>query len=131
MKTTGGKGLHIVVPFLRGPSWDEAFEFSKSIAERMAEDDPERYTVDFDREKRIGRILIDYKRNYRTSIAVAGYSTRARPEATLSVPVRWEELSALKPETLTLAMVRRRLELRTGDPWRGYGDARQRLPPIE
>ena len=130
VKTTGGKGLHVVVPFRRGPSWDEAFAFSRAVAQRIVDTEPRVYTLDFDREKRARRILLDYKRNYRTSIAVAGYSTRARPAATLSVPVAWAELGSVDPESFTLKTVRERLSRRGSDPWKGYWSSAQRLPDL-
>ena len=126
-KTTGGKGLHVVVPFRRGPSWDDAFAFSRTVADAIALEDPKRYTTSFSKSDRDGKVLIDYKRNYRTSIAVAGFSTRAKPEATMSVPVEWDELARLKPERLTVKTIRARLKGRQ-DPWKDLWRSKQSLP---
>jgi bifunctional non-homologous end joining protein LigD len=128
VKTTGGKGLHVVVPFRAEHSWDHVFEFSRSLAAAMADKQPDRYTIDFDRSKRGGRVLIDYKRNHRTSIAVAGFSMRAKPNGAMSVPVRWEELGRLGAgDVFTVENIRARLDRLRDDPWKEYWRVRQRL----
>jgi len=127
VKTTGGKGLHVVVPFRAEHHWDSVFEFSRGIAAQMTEEDPG-YTLSFDKSARRGKILIDYKRNYRTSIAVAAFSTRALPNGSMSVPIAWEELARLKAsDWWTVENIRERLRRMRGDPWRGYFRSRQRL----
>jgi bifunctional non-homologous end joining protein LigD len=78
VKTTGGKGLHVVTPFRPEHDWDSVFEFSRSVAAGLAHENP-RFIVSFDKGQRRGKLLIDYKRNHRTSIAVAGFSTRGCP----------------------------------------------------
>src|SRR3954466_1502712 len=90
VKTTGGKGLHVVVPFKPEHDWDAVFEFSRGIATAMTEASAD-YIVAFDKNLRRGKLLIDYKRNYRTSIAVAAFSTRPTPDGATSVPVKLEE----------------------------------------
>jgi bifunctional non-homologous end joining protein LigD len=128
VKTTGGKGLHVVVPFRREHDWKAVFDFSRRVAEQVAGDDPDGFTISFDKGARPGKILIDYKRNYRGSIAVAAFSTRARPGGTLSVPVKWEELGRLGgSERWTVVNIRERLRRMKADPWRGYWTTRQRL----
>src|SRR2546423_1454290 len=82
VKTTGGKGLHVVAPFRAEHDWSTVFEFSRAVATQMAEESS-RYTLSFDKTARRGKLLIDYKRNYRTSIAVAALSTRATPSGTV------------------------------------------------
>ncbi|MFN2635598.1 MAG: DNA ligase D [Gemmatimonadaceae bacterium] len=127
VKTTGGKGLHVVVPFRAQHDWDSVFDFSRDMATQMSEADP-RYIISFDRTERRGKILIDYKRNYRTSIAVAAFSTRARPNGAMSVPVKWEELSRLeRGDTWNVDNIRDRLLRLKADPWAGYWKSRQRL----
>ncbi|HJP58479.1 MAG TPA: DNA ligase D, partial [Gemmatimonadaceae bacterium] len=109
VKTTGGKGLHVVVPFRAEHDWDAVFEFSRTIAAQMTAESP-RYTLSFDKAARRGKILIDYKRNYRTSIAVAAFSTRAVPSGAMSIPVAWDELARLKgSDAWTVQTIRDRL----------------------
>jgi bifunctional non-homologous end joining protein LigD len=96
LKTTGGKGLHIVVPFARGPSWAEAKTFARSFSDVLAKAEPDRFTINNRKDVRTGRIFIDYLRNDETSSAVAPYSVRARPGAPVSVPIEWAELARLK-----------------------------------
>jgi bifunctional non-homologous end joining protein LigD len=129
VKTTGGKGLHVVTPFRAEHDWETVFAFSRAIATEMAERSP-RYILDFDRTARRGKILIDYKRNYRTSIAVAAFSTRATPRATMSVPVKWEELGRLGGSAKWDATnIRDRLRRLKVDPWKSYWSTKQRLIP--
>jgi bifunctional non-homologous end joining protein LigD len=128
-KSTGGKGLHVVVPLEPRASWDDCFAFSRAFASVMSELAPETFTIAFDKRKRAGKILIDYKRNHRTAIAIAAFSTRARPEATLSVPLRWEELDPRRPlRPYTVRDVRQRVRAWRHDPWRDYAGTKQRLP---
>ncbi len=129
LKTTGGKGLHVVVPFARGPSWAEAKSFARSLAEAMANDEPERFTINNRNDVRKGRIFIDYLRNDETASAVAAYSVRARPGAPVSMPIDWKELSNLRSGavfTIKNALARR------ADPWKSIQEAGyQALPSPE
>jgi bifunctional non-homologous end joining protein LigD len=127
VKTTGGKGLHVVAPFRAEHDWDAVFDFSRNIATQMANED-DRYIVSFDKSVRRGKLLIDYKRNYRTSIAVAAFSTRASPTGTISVPVKWEELSRLEAsDAWNVENILDRVRRLKTDPWKGFWSARQRL----
>src|SRR3954464_5036353 len=127
VKTTGGKGLHVVVPFKPEHDWNTVFEFSRGIATAMTEASAD-YIVAFDKDRRRGKLLIDYKRNYRTSIAVAAFSTRATPDGAMSVPVKWEELGRLKAsDTWNVTNIRERLQRLSADPWKEYWSSRQRL----
>jgi bifunctional non-homologous end joining protein LigD len=127
VKTTGGVGLHVVVPFRPEHTWEAVFAFSRMVADEMVREDPDRYTVSFDRARRKGAILIDYKRNHRTSIAVAGFSPRARPDGSISVPVKWEELGRITSDRWNVKNIRDRLRRLTSDPWEGYWSCRQKL----
>ncbi|HJP86092.1 MAG TPA: non-homologous end-joining DNA ligase, partial [Gemmatimonadaceae bacterium] len=127
VKTTGGKGLHVVVPFRAEHDWDTVFAFSRTVATEMS-DQSARYITEFDKSARRGKILIDYKRNYRTSIAVAAFSTRATPRATMSVPMKWEELARLGGSASWGATnIRDRLRRLKTDPWKTYWSNKQRL----
>ena len=130
LKTTGGKGLHVVVPLTPAADWATCLEFARQVASTIATHDPTRYTTKFGKQGRERKILIDYLRNNRTNTAVAAYSVRARPTATVSVPIRWEELTPrLKPERWTMRTLPRRLE-QEGDAWDDYSRARQKLPRL-
>lgn len=128
VKTSGGKGLHVVVPLDRRHSWDEVLEVSRALAQKLADETPERYTADMRKEKRQGRVLVDYLRNSRGSTWVAPFSTRARPGAPVSTPVAWDELEGdLRSDTYTVANLRRRLASLEADPWKRIDDVRQSL----
>jgi bifunctional non-homologous end joining protein LigD len=129
VKTTGGKGLHVVAPIAPGPSWDETAEFSRVLAESTVRANPRRYVARMAKSERRGKIFIDYLRNVRGATSVAAYSTRAKPEATVSVPLAWDELSPrITSGHFTLANLRTRLHGLRADPWAAYWTTRQKLP---
>jgi bifunctional non-homologous end joining protein LigD len=129
VKTTGGKGLHVVAPIAPGPSWDETAEFSRVVAEATARAHPRRYVARMAKSERRGKIFIDYLRNVRGATSVAAYSTRAKPEATVSVPLAWDELSPrITSDHFTIANLRNRLGGLKADPWAAYWKTRQKLP---
>jgi bifunctional non-homologous end joining protein LigD len=129
VKTTGGKGLHVVVPLKPKALWKDALAFTREIAEAMAADEPDRYTTTSVKQEREGRIFIDYLRNNREASAVAPYSTRSRPGAPMATPVAWEELSPdLKPNGFTVENLGRRLASLKRDPWAGMSKVDQVLP---
>jgi bifunctional non-homologous end joining protein LigD len=128
LKTTGGKGLHVVVPLVRRSSWEEVKAFSRAVAERLVEESPRKYVATMSKSKRQGRIFIDHFRNSRGATAVAAYSTRARSGATVSTPLRWEELiPAIRPDHYTIENLPRRLARIGADPWEGFFEVRQSL----
>ena len=128
VKTTGGKGLHVVVPIDATP-WDDAKDFSHAMVLAMAADAPDRYVAKMTKSIRTGRIFLDYLRNGRGATAVVAYSTRARPGAPVSTPIAWDELGPkLTPNKFTVLNIGKRLaRLKTG-PWAGIGKIRQKLP---
>jgi bifunctional non-homologous end joining protein LigD len=129
VKTTGGKGLHVVVPIAPLTPWPKAKAFAKLFSEAMAADAPGRYLTKISKAERVGRIFIDYLRNDPTSTAVGPYSTRSRAGAPVATPLEWEELGPdLDPCDFTLSTVPARLQGLKRDPWAGIGLVEQRLP---
>jgi bifunctional non-homologous end joining protein LigD len=129
VKTSGGKGLHVVLPVEPRVGWKEAKAFTATVAETMAREHPDRYVATMAKKLRRGRILIDYFRNDRGSTAVGAYSTRALPQASVSTPLAWDELSAsLKSNHFTVDNLRHRLGVLRQDPWPDFFKLRQRLP---
>mgnify|MGYP002351698226 CR=1 FL=1 len=127
LKTSGGKGLHIIVPLQRKAGWDEVKAFSKAIARFMAHQLPDRFSATSGPKNRVGKIFVDYLRNNRGSSTVAAYSVRARPGLPVSVPIARAELHGLHSAAQwTIANLRERLAGLQGDPWQGYAN-RQRI----
>jgi bifunctional non-homologous end joining protein LigD len=128
VKTTGGRGLHVVVPLTPHADWKQCLDFSRALSERFEQAQPELYTTAFAKAGRSRKILIDYLRNNRTNTSIAAYSTRAREGAPVSMPLTWEELRvSLDPRSFTVLTVPKRLGRLKSDPWAGYWKCRQRL----
>jgi len=128
LRTTGGKGLHLVVPLEPVALWPEVKEFARAVAQAAQEDDRTRITTNMSKAKRKGKIFLDYLRNGRGATAIASYSTRAKEGATVAVPLRWEELGpTLGSDRYNLANIRRRLSALKSDPWEGWDEARRKL----
>jgi bifunctional non-homologous end joining protein LigD len=131
-KTTGGKGLHVVVPLTPSADWDSAKAFCRKLAEEMAADNPAAYVSTMAKVARRGRIYVDYLRNGRGATAVAAYSTRARPSCGVSTPVTFEELDSLRSgDHYTLQNLARRLEYEGADPWADFFKVKQKLPELD
>lgn len=127
VKTSGGKGLHLVIPLARRDGWDTVKAFAKAIAQFMTQQLPERFTATSGPKNRVGKIFIDYLRNARGASTVAAYSVRARPGLPVSVPVSREELKGLRgAQQWTVANLLERLEGLKADPWAGYAN-RQKI----
>ncbi|GAB1584360.1 DNA ligase D [Phyllobacterium phragmitis] len=121
VKTSGGKGLHVVAPLQPKANWTAVKAFTKSIADAMAADSPDLYVSTITKSKRRGKILVDYLRNQRGATAVAPYSSRARPGAAVSTPLTWEELGPdIGPAYFTIINVPTRLASLRKDPWDGF-----------
>jgi bifunctional non-homologous end joining protein LigD len=128
IKTTGGRGLHVIVPIQRQRPWDECLAFSRQVADALVQADPSRFTTTFAKAGRESKILIDYLRNNRTNTSIAAFSTRARPGALISMPIAWDELtSRLTPAAFTMRTTPRRLSRLRADPWADYWRCRQRI----
>ena len=128
-KTTGGKGLHLVVPIDRRYEWRDVKRFAKAVGDALSREAPERYLTRQSIAERRGRIYIDYLRNDPTSTAVAPYSTRSRDGATVSVPLSWDEVvPTLDPATFNVRTVPDRVANLKVDPWEGVVQLKQELP---
>jgi bifunctional non-homologous end joining protein LigD len=125
VKTTGGHGLHVVVPIKRERDWSECLAFARDVSDAIVKTDPI-YTTTFAKRGRERKILIDYLRNNRTNTSICAFSPRARTGAMVSMPLDWRELGA-RPQRWTLTTVPRRLKSLRTDPWAGYWTAKQRL----
>lgn len=128
VKTTGGKGLHVVAPIRPAP-WEVAKEFCHTVALSMAKDDPGRYLATATKARRHNRIFVDYLRNSREATAIAPYSSRARAGAPIALPVDWSELGSLKSASqYTVQNAMQRLSKLRKDPWASMSRIKQALP---
>jgi len=131
LKTTGGKGLHIVTPIEPSTPWDDAKLFCRAVAELIVRAEPNKYVANISKAKRKGKVLIDYLRNGRGATAVAAYSTRARAGAPVAAPIGWNELTEkLRPDAFTIENMAARLKRQRRDPWSGFGKTRPALPGV-
>lgn len=127
LKTSGGKGLHVVVPLRRHEDWDTVKAFSQAVVQHMARTLPDRFVAKSGPRNRVGRIFIDYLRNGFGATTACAWSVRARPGLGISVPVAWKELGALTGgDHWNLANIAQRLAV-GNDPWRDYAAARRSL----
>lgn len=132
LRTSGGKGLHVVVPLAPPVAWADAKHFAGQIALILAAERPQMFVSIAGEQKRDKRIFIDWLRNARGATAVASYSLRAREGAPVAMPIEWSELSRLRSGTAyTLKSALRKIERRSADPWAGFDRVRQTLPPLD
>ncbi|HQC82723.1 MAG TPA: DNA ligase D, partial [Bacillota bacterium] len=125
LKTSGGKGYHIVVPFNPAVTWDVFNDFARRVAEIMEKKWPDRYTSNVRKAKRAGRIFIDWIRNGRGATSIAPYSLRARKGAKVSMPIDWDELDEVAPDGVDMAGALKRI--RGHDPWKDFFRYDQKL----
>ena len=131
VKTTGGKGLHVVVPIVPELTWDEVKDFTHAIALRFEKEEPDRYTAVMSKRSRHGKVFIDYLRNGHGATAIVPFSPRARPGAPVAIPVSWRDLAHLDPRDFTVETVPKVLARRRKDPWADFFTLEQRLPSPE
>lgn len=128
VKTTGGKGLHVVAPIDRRLGWYDFKEFTRLVVEQMEQAEPARYTTTLAKSARKGKIFLDYLRNGRNATFIAPYSPRARAGAPVAVPITWEELAhGVDAARFTIHSVPRRLANLPRDPWEGIHGTRQAI----
>ncbi|KRB50946.1 DNA ligase [Rhizobium sp. Root708] len=132
VKTSGGKGLHVVSPLTPKANWVQVKAFAKALADSMSKDSPDKYLATATKAKRNGKIFIDYLRNGRGNTAVAAYSPRARKGAPVSMPLGWEELTDdIGPAYFTIANAPIRLQTLRADPWAKFFDAASPLEKLK
>lgn len=128
LKTSGGRGIHVVVPIERRHSWSWVNEFAHGVTIRLAKEAPDRIAAKMGPKNRIGKIFVDYLRNQRGASTVAAYSARARPGLPVSMPIAHEELDRISgADQWTVLNTHEYLESRAADPWSGYASTRQLL----
>jgi bifunctional non-homologous end joining protein LigD len=130
VKTSGGKGLHIVLPLKNEVhKWDTIKDFSLLIAENLVKHQPDKYTVELRKDERVGKVFVDYLRNSKGATTIAAFSTRARPGAAVSVPVFWEEVTTkLQPNQYNIHNIFQRLAKLQENPWQEIDRVDQNLP---
>jgi bifunctional non-homologous end joining protein LigD len=127
-KTSGGKGLHVIVPLAKQAGWDEMKAFSQAVAQHMAQTLPKLFSAKMGMQNRKGKIFIDYLRNNRGSSTVAAFSLRARPGLGASMPISWDELDdTTSGDQWNIGNVRGRMDALRRDPWKDYAKTRQRM----
>ncbi len=131
VNTTGGKGLHVVVPTRPSLEWREAKAWTKAFSEQMAADSPTLYLTKISKAERTGRIFIDYLRNDATATAIGPYSTRSRVGAPVATPLSWAEIEPkLDPSRFNIKTIPARLAAGFTDPWSEMPQIQQMLPPL-
>lgn len=128
LKTTGGKGLHVVVPLAAKQDWKEVKAFTRALAEDIARHAPDAFTSKMTKARRVGRIFVDYMRNIRGATAVEVYSTRAKDGAPISAPIEWEELDrGIRSDSFNIRNMPARMRNLKKDPWEGFFDIEQSI----
>lgn len=130
LKTTGGKGLHVVVPIRATITWKDAKALTRAVADAMVHAAPDRYTATASKSRRTGKIFVDHLRNAEGATAVAPYSVRARAGAPVATPIHWNELDEDRRfDHFNVRNVPERIERQQTDPWRGFAAARRAVTP--
>jgi len=130
LRTTGGKGLHLVTAIDTVHDWKAMKSFAEALAKAAAGDSPSLFTAVASKERRKGKIYIDYLRNGRGASAIASYSLRARPNFPVATPIRWDELRNLTGGAVfDRQTVFKRLETLAADPWDGLESSAIKITP--
>ncbi len=131
VRTTGGKGLHVVVPLQPACAWSQVKAFAHAFAESMAASDPLAYVATASKQLRKDRIFVDYLRNSRGATSVASFSLRSRPGSPVAMPLRWEELARTKRSAAyDIVSAPRRMARMRVHPWGDIGKIRQDLDKV-
>ena len=131
VRTSGGKGLHVVVPLNPGSDWDVVKPFARTFAETMVATEPLKYVATASKKFRKGKIFIDYLRNGRGATSVASFSLRARAGAPVAMPLRWDELGRIKGgDAYDIHSAIRRLKTLKRHPWHGIDQVKQDLSKL-
>jgi bifunctional non-homologous end joining protein LigD len=130
LKTSGGKGLHVVVPLTPRLDYDTVKAFSQAVVQHMARTIPSRFVAKSGPSNRVGKLFIDYLRNGHGATTASAFSARARPGLGVSIPIHWDELPTIKSGAhWTIASAREHLSFQTVDPWAEYWNTKQSLGP--
>ena len=128
LKTSGGKGLHVVVPLTPRADWDTVKGFSQAVVQHLAQTIPDRFVAKSGPANRVGKLFVDYLRNSHGATTATAFSARARPGLGVSMPIAWEQLSDLKSGAQwTVQTAREHLSFEKSDPWAGYWTKKQTL----
>jgi bifunctional non-homologous end joining protein LigD len=127
VKTSGKKGLHVVIPLQPKADWETVHDFAQSIAKQLATNYPDRFTAALPKEERIGKVFIDYLRNTRGSTAIVNYSTRVFKRPTVAMPIEWDEVDSVKPDQFDINNAVERVS-KTKDPWAEFNASAGLLP---
>lgn len=118
LKTSGGKGYHVVIPFRTKITWKKFYKISEDIANILVNTYPDIFTTNIRKNNRHNKIFIDYLRNQKSATSVAPYSIRLKKNAPISMPISWQELDKIKPNEITINNVFKRLKKK--DPWEDF-----------
>ncbi len=128
LKTSGGKGLHVVVPLTPRDDWDTVKAFAQAAVQHLARVIPQRFTAKMGAANRVGKLFVDYLRNNHGATTAAAFSARSRPGLGVSMPIAWDDLAALKrSDQWSVRTAREHLSFQTADPWMDYARCKQTL----
>jgi bifunctional non-homologous end joining protein LigD len=128
LKTSGGKGLHVVVPLRPRDDWDTVKAFAQAVVQHLAQVIPQRFSARMGAANRVGKLFVDYLRNNHGATTAAAYSARSRPGLGVSMPIAWDDLATLKrSDQWSVRTAREHLSFQSADPWADYAACRQTL----